>query len=235
MDSHKQIIARFASTIDDTFDECGDTVLDYEGNEYKTVQIGDQCWMAENLKKINHDNGEITHRPNIDDWDYTVPSSWAYYDNDSTNNKLHGKLYSWVAATQPGLCPQGWHLPTDEEWKDLELSLGMSESELNDDLHQRGESENVGGKLKLAGTKYWESSNFGATNESGFSALPSGRTSGDTPFAGFGIVANFWTSTKGTAGELAFSRGLSTWGGGIDRRDGSSIATNGKSIRCVLD
>ncbi|MDR9410499.1 MAG: hypothetical protein RI573_16770, partial [Balneolaceae bacterium] len=67
MDSHKQIIARFASTIDDTFDECGDTVLDYEGNEYKTVQIGDQCWMAENLKKINHDNGEITHRPNIDD------------------------------------------------------------------------------------------------------------------------------------------------------------------------
>ena len=141
-------------------------VSDIEGNQYKTVQIGTQQWMAENLKTSKYNDGSII--PNVSDsaqWSNLGTGAWCFYENKTENNAKFGKLYNWyaVSSTTNGnknICPVGWHVPKDKEWTDLFNYLG------GDTL--------VGGKMKEIDTMNWLAPNLGATNTSLFTALPGG-------------------------------------------------------------
>ncbi len=162
------------------------TLSDYDGNTYNWIGIGKQAWMAENLKTTRYADGSaIPHVEGTTEWDNLTVTDKAYcwYNNSTANRDTYGGLYTWAAAMNgaassdanpsgvQGVCPDGWHLPSDAEWKELEMFLGMSQAEA-DDTGWRGTDE--GGKLKEAGTTHWNSPNTGATNESGFTALPGG-------------------------------------------------------------
>jgi uncharacterized protein (TIGR02145 family) len=175
-------------------------VKDIDGNVYNTVTIGTQTWMKENLKTTHYANGTaiplITGNSN---WEALTDTSKAYcwYDNDSaTNANTYGALYTWSAAMNgaassssspssiQGVCPTGWHLPSDDEWTTLTDYLG-------------GEAV-AGGKLKETGTTHWQSPNEGATNESGFTALPGGyRYFIPDTFYYIGNYGYWWSSTEG--------------------------------------
>lgn len=139
----------------------GDGVTDIDGNEYPTVIIGDQEWMAENLKTTHYKNGDVI--PSIlddNEWINIDSGAFSLYNNDSTNGIIYGNIYNGYAFKDPrGICPDGWEIPTNQEWQDLENNMG-------------GQSL-AGGPLKAV-SSYWASPNTGATNSSGFTALPSG-------------------------------------------------------------
>ena len=150
------------------------TVKDVDGNVYKTIQIGDQWWMAENLR--------VTHDPQ----GKKIKS--YFFKNDSTNEVIYGRLYSWDVAmngsTQEkvqGIAPKGWHIPDDKDWNELYEYLGGISI--------------AGGKMKEMGTTHWISPNTGATNESGFTGLPAGGYSMGM-FEGLGICTHYWSSTS---------------------------------------
>jgi uncharacterized protein (TIGR02145 family) len=173
------------------------TMTDIDGNVYQTIKIGNQWWMAENLKVTHYRNGDAI--PNVtsdSQWENFSSGAYCAYDNDNDHVATYGLLYNWYAVDDSrNIAPEGWHVPTDAEWKALEMHLGMSQSEA-DDTGTRGTDE--GGKLKETGTTHWNSPNTGATNSSGFTALPGGKrgnraTSGR--FAGFGDYAIYWTAT----------------------------------------
>jgi uncharacterized protein (TIGR02145 family) len=167
-------------------------VTDKDGNTYKTVKIGNQEWMAENLKVKHYRNGDaIPQVKDDDEWAGLSTGAWCYYENDSKNNKTYGKLYNGYAVNDPrGLAPVGWHIPSDSEWTQLIDYLG------GDSL--------AGGKLKAI--TLWKSPNIGATNESGFTAFPGGsregnRRSGKGTFGALGRACDFWTSSEKKSGE----------------------------------
>jgi uncharacterized protein (TIGR02145 family) len=139
-----------------------DTVSDIDGNVYNILEIGSQWWMAENLKVTHYRNGDPI--PNVvDKTDWNDLSSGAYcsYDNDDGNIAIYGLLYNWYAVDDSRIiAPEGWHVPSRAEWQIL--------------IDYLGGSNNAGGKMKESGTTHWRSPNTGATNESGFSALPGG-------------------------------------------------------------
>ncbi len=147
----------------------GPNITDVDGNSYKTVTIGAQTWMAENLKTSKYNDG--TQIPNVTDytnWSQLTTGAWAYYNNDSANYAKFGKLYNWYAVNyetngNKNVCPTGWHVPTDEEWTILTDYLG-------------GESV-AGGKMKEAGNINWggiNNINQDSTNKSLFTGLPGG-------------------------------------------------------------
>jgi len=153
-----------------------ETVTDYDGNIYNTINIGNQVWLKENLKSVHYSDGT------------SIPDVLAYNNSDSLK-QIYGLLYTWNAAvrnsTQPGVqgvCPCEWHVPTDQEWSELENYLGGASV--------------AGGKMKDTGTTYWDSPNTEATNSSGFTGLPAGEY--DTNQGKFQLLrqyAVFWTST----------------------------------------
>jgi uncharacterized protein (TIGR02145 family) len=219
-------------------------VTDVDGNIYRTVKIGEQTWMAENMKATKYADGTlIPHLADHDEWyDMTRESvAYCWYDNLLALGYKHGALYTWKAAVNgqdstdlnpsevQGVCPDGWHVPSDSEWKQLELFLGMDEEEL-DKEDWRGAG--VGGKLKQAGTSDWLIPNAGATGETGFNALPGGFRHGSAEFIGTNTTARFWTTTK-----PGYSYG---WYRQLDY-DNSAINRNfegvyrGHSVRCVKD
>jgi uncharacterized protein (TIGR02145 family) len=177
------------------------TLTDMDGNVYQTVKIGDQWWMAENLKVTHYRNGDaMPNVTNNSDWSSLSSSAYCVYENNESNADTYGYLYNWYAVDDNrNIAPEGWHVPTDEEWKELEMHLGMSQLEA-DDTGLRGTDE--GGKLKEAGTNHWQSPNTGATNESGFTALPSGYRYDyhygllDGIFSGMGTHNIYWSSTE---------------------------------------
>ena len=168
------------------------TVTDIDGNVYETVPIGNQLWMAENMKVTHYRNGDPI--PNVTDntqWTNLSTGAYCYYDNDPDNADTYGALYNWYAVEQDsilGLAPNGWHVPTDDEWQTLVDYLGGSGV--------------AGGKMKSTGTiesgnGLWYAPNTGATNESGFSALPGGyRVYGNGGFYGVGNGVYFWSSSE---------------------------------------
>lgn len=218
------------------------TVTDINNNIYHIVKIGDQTWMSENLRVVNYpDNSPIRLVEDQTVW-YNfglTDKAYTWYDNINSNY-FYGALYTWPAAMNgsessenntshiQGVCPDGWHLPDDEEWKQLELYLGMSEETVND-KNWRGTVE--GGKMKQQGSGFWLSPNTGATNESGFNALPGGLRSGDGVFRYLGVSTRFWTSTK--TGDFAWIRGLDNNSSGIFRNTDGLYA--GHSVRCIKD
>jgi uncharacterized protein (TIGR02145 family) len=142
------------------------SVTDIDGNVYKTVKIGKQIWMAENLKVTHYRNGdEIINIKDTTSWK-TSYSACCDYNNDVSNSVIYGKLYNWFAVVDNrNIAPKGWHVATHDEWTILTDYLG-------------GE-DNAGGKLKETGFLHWKDPNKGATNEIGFCALPGGYRSND--------------------------------------------------------
>jgi uncharacterized protein (TIGR02145 family) len=198
------------------------TVTDIDGNTYRTVKIGKQWWMAENLKVTHYLNGDAIPRVgNEIDWSNLVTGAhWNEYDA-----KSYGLIYNWYAVSDSRIiAPMGWHVPSDQDWMELEMSLGMSRSEA-DEFGWRGREE--GGKLKETGVFHWYEPNAGATNESGFSALPVGWRYATGGFPDMGSDACFWSSSE-AQDTLALHRNLNyqhsdVYRGKMDKRYGFSV------------
>jgi uncharacterized protein (TIGR02145 family) len=177
--------------------EVGTFIDSRDGKTYKTVKIGSQVWMAENLA-------------------YKANSNCSAYNNDSSNVTTYGYLYNWETANK--VCPSGWHLPTDAEWTTLTTYLG--------------DFAEAGGKLKETGTTHWNTPNLGATNESGFTALPAGDLSTDGNFEFLGGYGYWWSSTLSDQATAMF------WcakfkGKGVVAINGDKRL--GYSVRCLSD
>jgi uncharacterized protein (TIGR02145 family) len=202
----------------DNFSAAG-TVQDQSGNFYNTVAIGTQVWFKENLRTKKYRSGAlIPVKTNTDT--STLVGQMYYYSNDSlTNYSVYGALYNWKATqSSDSLCPVGWHVPSDAEWTTLTTFL----------------SSNQGGKLKGTGTTYWSSTNTGATNESGFSALPGGLRGSGGSFFDVRNYAFFWSATENDNGN-AWIRYLAYFNGNVNRssnidNDSKSV---GASVRCL--
>ncbi|MDD5426224.1 MAG: fibrobacter succinogenes major paralogous domain-containing protein [candidate division Zixibacteria bacterium] len=207
------------------------TVTDIDGNIYQTVKIGDQWWMAENLKVTRYRNNDPI--PNVTDsatWASLTEGAYCNYDNDEGNVAIYGRLYNGHAVNDSrNLAPEGWHVPTDEEWKQLEMYLGMSQTEA-DAFGLRGTDE--GDKLRETGTTHWLNPNTGATNESGFTALPGGYSDLNCNFFSMGYAASFWSSTELTS-NYAWFRALSYDNSQVYRFYDDK--RGGFSVRCVRD
>lgn len=155
-------------------------VVDADGNVYQTVQIGTQTWMAENLRTASYRNGDLLLTGlNNADWVNVNEGAYCVYDDNIANDPIYGKLYNGQAINDPrGLCPIGWHVPTEAEWNVLIDYLGGTAS--------------AGGSLKST-SFLWGQPNAGATNGSGFSALPAGDRQSDGSYHNLGSVAFFWS------------------------------------------
>jgi uncharacterized protein (TIGR02145 family) len=199
-----------------------DCIMDVDRNVYKTVTIGTQTWMAENLKVSKYNDG--TTLPNITDdyqWQNNTNGAWAYYNNDTSNNAKYGKLYNWYAVSKTtngnkNVCPTGWHVPTHSEWTVLSDHLG---------------GETALGKLREVGSTSWYSSNTDATNTSLFSALPGGVRHGFSDYCCIDIVGVWWSSTEGDTGDTWFFS-LASNGGGHNNDENKG---DGLSVRCIRD
>jgi uncharacterized protein (TIGR02145 family) len=193
------------------------TVTDVDGNTYNYVVIGSQAWMKENLKVTRYRNGDLigtTIPATLDVSSETAPKyQWAYDGNES-NVAVYGRLYTWHAITDSrNLCPVGWHIPSDIEWTTLSTYLG---------------GINVaGGKMKETGTMHWISPNLGATNESGFTALPGGYRSDNGSYTSIGLDGHWWSSTD------TWYRYI--WSNSITINSDHSYMPFGFSVRCVKD
>jgi uncharacterized protein (TIGR02145 family) len=160
------------------------TVTDIDGNVYQTVTIGNQVWMKENLKVTRYTNGNIigtTTPATLDISGESAPKyQWAY-NGDENNVAVYGRLYTWFAVTDScNVCPAGWHIPADAEWTTLTTYLGGAKV--------------AGGKLKETGAAHWQRPNTGATNETGFTALPGSYRSINGEFSHFGVYGGWWSS-----------------------------------------
>ncbi len=206
------------------------TVTDIDGNVYQTVTIGTQVWMAENLKVTHYRNGDPI--PNVTDggtWSDLATGAYCNYNNDVGYVATYGRLYNWYAVSDiRNLAPAGWHVPTDAEWKELEMYLGMSQAQA-DAGGWRGTDE--GGKLREAGTTHWNPPNTGATNESGFFALPGGYRHLGT-FLDMGDAAFIWSSTEYNSFN-AWYRHLLYDNSQVNRSANYKLL--GFSVRCVRD
>jgi uncharacterized protein (TIGR02145 family) len=198
------------------------TMTDQQGNVYKTIVIGTQEWMAENLKTSIYRNGEaIANVTDGNQWQLLNSGAWCYNNNNILYECPYGKLYNWYAVTdQRNLCPTGWHIPTDLEWTTLLDFLGGVNA--------------AGGKMKTAGIDFWENSNELATNESGFSGLPGGLRSQNFSGIFIGVTTSgYWWSfseaspTFANHLNLVYSAGESNYS--------SIYKTYGLSVRCLKD
>jgi len=164
------------------------TVTDADGNVYHTVKIGTQTWTVENLKTTHYNDG--TAIPLVTDsvaWKNLTTGAYCWYNNSSKYKNTYGALYNWYAVNTGKLAPAGWHVPTDAEWDTIEALLG-------------GEAV-AGGALKDTGTVYWKSPNTGATNSSGFSALPGGSRGYNGAFDGVGTNGSWWSAAADGASD----------------------------------
>ena len=178
-----------------------------DGQTYNWIKIGNQTWMAENLN----------YKPRS--------SGWAQYD------KIYGLMYNWETARN--IAPPGWHLPSDEEWKELESYLGMSRSELNNESSLERESRNVGLKLKSKSGWRFYMQNGNGTDLVGFNALPGGyRQFHSKRFMYYGSGITFWTNTPYDR-KNAYTRELGSHFNGIGRSPYYKV--HGCYVRCIKD
>ena len=199
------------------------TMTDCDNNLYQTVVIGNQEWMAENMRATCYSNGdEIPNVTNGSEWGSLQSGGWCYYDNDSQYDAPYGKLYNAFALQDSReLCPTGWHAPNLEEWQEL--------------IDYLGGTSTAGGAMKQAGTQYWNTPNTGATNSSGFNGLPASTRGNSGTFgtggAGIGYFNRYWATTGGgqnieTVTLTSSSSGATT---------GTVDDNIGLSIRCIKD
>lgn len=226
--------------------ECPDTVIDIDNNTYPVVKIGNQCWMAKNLEVKNYPNGDpIPVLTTIAQWNALASNNTddacGSYENNATYEALYGLLYSYAAAiaddwardNEPnqGICPDGWHIPSDDEYKTLEMELGMTLADVNAFGAFLIRPTNQGSKL-AGGT--WPASTLANDSEfgtSGFNLLPGGAAwEAAGGFVGVGGTAYLHTSTA-ASGTSSFTRSIKYDNTGI-RRD-PDAKKNGGSVRCV--
>jgi uncharacterized protein (TIGR02145 family) len=225
------------------------TVTDIDGNIYNTVQIGTQCWTQSNLKTSRYRNGDnILAYGSQHTWAFTNSGAYSIYNHDWGNDLIYGKLYNnYAVMDSRSLCPTGWHVPSDAEWNLLVKYLDPNADTFCVNCLQ---SSIAGGALKSIATQPsqggWTSPNTGATNSSGFTALPGGRRLGspNSPFLGFGHtgfdgIANncrWWSSSPSVPGSVpcSWARTLDYASGEFGRNNGFSCA-DGFSIRCLKD
>jgi uncharacterized protein (TIGR02145 family) len=201
-------------------------INDIDGNVYKTVKIGNQWWMAENLIVTHYGNGDPI--PNvIDDNKWSDIGAYCVYDNYNVNIKKYGNLYNWYALNDKRkIAPKGWHIPTDVEWKQLEMYIGMSQSEVDNEYRHGGYD---GDELKS--TTGWYSNGNG-TDDYGFAALPAGYRGTNGGYTGIGGRTLFWSATECNSTN-AWSRTLRDSDSGIYRNN--DCKAYGYSVRCVRD
>jgi len=199
-------------------------VVDIDSNEYSAVQIGTQCWITSNLKVCRYRNGDsILTQLSNEQWSSTKSGAFAIFSNDEKNDSLYGKLYNWYAVSDSrGLCPAGWHVPTDNEWSALITHLG-------------GESV-AGGKMKSTDTQPleggWNSPNVGATNTSGFTGLPGGYRVSGGQYYDLRDFGNWWSSTSEGSN---FAQGRYLHDNNKNSYRGQFGQNLGFSVRCVRD
>jgi len=198
-------------------------VKDIDGNVYHTVTIGTQVWMVENLKVTHYRNGDsIPNVTNNFQWNNILTGAYRDYDDKPSNNITYGRLYNFYTIIDSRqLCPAGWHVPTDAEWRILrELFGGI----------------NAGGSLKEAGTDHWLNPNTGATNVSGFTALPGGlfEIIPDNKFKDIEVRGIWWSSTEIKPYYAAFWAMLYNDPFMASSNEGR-IENTGLSIRCLKD
>ena len=220
-----------------TFVECGtsrrniSTIKDVDGNTYKTVKIGTQEWMAENLIVEHFSNGDIIQAAKTDaEWykagDNEEPA-WCYYDNNSSNGEKYGKLYNFYAVIDPrGLAPDGWHVPTNSGW-----------TLLRDYLSANGNEGTEGDALKSkSGWNDVDDQSGNGTDDYGFNGLPGGQRYGVSYSAGsFDDIGNYghWWSSSQDGPNFAWKRSLLYLNGRVNR--GGSRKESGFSVRCLRD
>lgn len=180
-----------------------------------SVVIGTQEWMIRNLDVTTYRNGDTI--PQVKDpavWANLKTGAWCYNNNDSLNGAIYGKLYNFYAVSDPrGLAPAGWHVPEPSELETLQTFLGGPDV--------------AGGKMKEAGTTHWNAPNVGATNKSGFTALPGGFRVTNGQFQPVGLGANWWAAHNNVSCGVGYDNAKF----GI----GSNHYQNGFSVRCLKD
>jgi len=207
-------------------------VTDIDNNIYHTIIIGNQVWLQENLKATKFRNGDlITNFTNMKNGPWaelmnTKTSAYCNYNNDPALGDVYGRLYNWgVIGDKRGICPTGWHVPTQDEFTELFNFVGGNAV--------------AGGKLKETGTTHWNSPNTGATNEYGFTLLPSGWREMNSEYMNMGIVTYLWASTEHTAG--GFTEGAVEAAAAVFSNNYQSagvtwvLKLEGLPIRCVMD
>ena len=246
----KAYIDLFLERIEALEIETGLIAKDYDGNIYSTIEIGNQVWMAENLKTTHYADGtEIPLVKDNTEWtnlgDNSTDDAYCWYNNDSARYAgTYGALYTWAAAMKKatssssnpsgvqGVCPDGWHLPSDDEWKELEMHLGMSQSDA-DNTGARGTNEGS----KLAGNaSLWNNGDLKNNSEfatSNFSCLPGGSRRGSDGLFGFMGHEGYWLSATEDSNNKAWNRYLGAWNSEISRY--SYNKSGGDSIRCIKD
>jgi uncharacterized protein (TIGR02145 family) len=210
------------------------SVIDQEGNIYKTIVIGNREWMAENLKTTTYRNGDpIVSGLSATQWAGTTSGAWAHYNGDASLDCPYGKLYNFYACSDARqLCPTGWHVPTDGEWSAL---INLFDPNAQGGINW---SNFAGGPLKStgtiqAGTGLWNGPNTGATNASGFSALPGGfitimGASNNSAINGYYWTSSEVNSTTGYARSFYHDPGSVIQTANFGKR-------SGMSIRCIRD
>lgn len=197
-----------------------DSISDSISSVNPYITIGSQKWMKVNLDVETYRNGDKI--PQVTDkaaWSNLTTGAWCYYNNDPSNETKYGKLYNWYAVNDSrGLAPQGWHIPSDDEWKTLSSFLG------GDVI--------AGGKMKEAGNLNWQIPNKQATNESGFLGLPGGVRDGSAMFLSVGNDGAWWSATQDKS-NFAWTRFLTYSTGELYRF--SNSMNNGFSVRCIKD
>ena len=207
----------------DRGESCPKIVSDSDGNQYSTVTIAKQCWILENVKSLHYNDGS------------KIEDVYAY-DNDEKNVSVYGRLYTWKAATASKICPKGFHVPSDVEWKELEIAVGM-QKEVTEETGWR-HSNNESRKLKMFDNAiFWDEESKKNVNISGFSAIPGGVRMEGGSFTGLGSYADYWSSSEYDS-EKAYNRSLvwialhpgsdEVYRKGIDKKWGFSI-------RCIQD
>ena len=197
------------------------TVADVEGNEYKTIVIGNQTWMAENLRATKYRNGDdidTTYHPMSDLTGEIEPKYQWPSGNEESLVKIYGRLYTWYAATDSrSICPEGWHVTTQDEWEILENHIG---------------DRSNGGKLKETGNKHWrkDESIAYATNESGFTALPGDSREVFGRFNYPGLSGLWWLATEDSL-DTAHYNSLSYFSNNVGVGTGNK--KTGFSVRCI--
>jgi uncharacterized protein (TIGR02145 family) len=211
---------------------CPSTLVDIDGNVYNTVVVGSQCWMKENLKTTHFNNGATiaSGLTNVQ-WSSTTSGACTDYNNDTANTSKYGKLYNWYALNDPaGLCPVGWHEPKLTEWNVLIKTI---DANADTNCVNCTPSLTAGGDMKEAGILHWLNPNTGATNSSGFTALPGGVRNGSNGYySQIDNYAYFWSvSPYSTTTTYYFS---------IRANDAfitnnNVVNNSGFSVRCIKD
>ena len=205
---------------DNSFITDNEYILDIDGNVYVKITIGAESWLNKNLKVTRYNDGSpISNITDNSEWGSLSDGAYCWYNNDSSSSKdIYGALYNWHAVNTRKLCPAGWHVPTVSEWDALINFL-------------KGEGM-AGGKLKEIGTTHWTTPNTGATNESGFTALPSGNRYYDGAYYYIGGAGFWWSSTEFLSYN-AYSRNIYFYIAGVNRY--GSAKNFGLSVRCLRD